>query len=261
MYSVMSMRTMLRSSSKRHSARLLASSVLPTPVGPRKRKLPMGLLGSEMPARERWMASVTRRTASSWPTTRRWMTSSRCSSFSRSPSISLETGMPVHLATMLAISSSVTVSCTSVSPPARFSARCSASSSCFCSAGRSEYLSRAAFSYSSAICAFSMSAFICSISPLMRFTSSTPSRSDSQRAFIALNLSFCSASSARSFSRRSRLSWSSSFFRAISSISSCMMRRRMSSSSLGMESISVRIMAQASSTRSMALSGRKRSVI
>jgi len=40
-----------------------------------------------------------------------------------------------------------------------------------------------------------------------------------------------------------------------------MMRRRRSSSSDGMESISVRIMAQASSTRSMALSGRKRSVI
>ena len=40
-----------------------------------------------------------------------------------------------------------------------------------------------------------------------------------------------------------------------------MLRRRRSSSSDGMESISVRIMAQASSTRSMALSGRKRSVI
>ena len=35
--------------------------------------------------------------------------------------------------------------------------------------------------------------------------------------------------------------------------------REMSSISCGMESISVRIMAQASSTRSMALSGRKRS--
>ena len=42
---------------------------------------------------------------------------------------------------------------------------------------------------------------------------------------------------------------------------SCMILRRRSSSSAGMESISVRIIAQASSTRSMALSGRKRSVI
>ena len=42
-------------------------------------------------------------------------------------------------------------------------------------------------------------------------------------------------------------------------ISICMMRRRISSSSVGMESISMRREAQASSTRSMALSGRKRS--
>jgi hypothetical protein len=37
--------------------------------------------------------------------------------------------------------------------------------------------------------------------------------------------------------------------------------REMMSSSMGMESISVRIMAQASSMRSMALSGKKRSVM
>ncbi len=49
--------------------------------------------------------------------------------------------------------------------------------------------------------------------------------------------------------------------RASRSISSCMMRRRASSSSAGMESISVRRRAAASSTRSMALSGRKRSVM
>lgn len=34
----------------RFCARVLASSVLPTPVGPRKRKLAMGPLGSFMPA-------------------------------------------------------------------------------------------------------------------------------------------------------------------------------------------------------------------
>ena len=54
---------------------------------------------------------------------------------------------------------------------------------------------------------------------------------------------------------------SSSFLRAASSICIWMILRLMTSSSVGMESISVRIIAQASSMRSMALSGRKRSVI
>ncbi len=41
------------------SARSFASSVLPTPVGPRNRKEPIGLVGSLIPALERRMASVT----------------------------------------------------------------------------------------------------------------------------------------------------------------------------------------------------------
>lgn len=56
----------------------------------------MGRSGSWMPARERRMASVTFSTASSWPMTRWWRISSSRSSLSRSPSISLETGIPVH---------------------------------------------------------------------------------------------------------------------------------------------------------------------
>ena len=57
------------------------------------------------------------------------------------------------------------------------------------------------------------------------------------------------------------LAGSFSLARAASSISSRMTRRVSSSSSAGMESISVRSMAHASSTRSMALSGRNRSVM
>src|SRR5579872_3752713 len=53
MYSDMSMRSMARSSSKRNSARARASSVLPTPVGPKKMNEPIGRLGSLSPARER----------------------------------------------------------------------------------------------------------------------------------------------------------------------------------------------------------------
>src|SRR3989304_4540116 len=63
-------RTIASSSSKSSAASARASSVLPTPVGPRKRKEPIGRLGSFSPARARRMASATAPTASSWPTTR-----------------------------------------------------------------------------------------------------------------------------------------------------------------------------------------------
>ena len=66
----MSIRTMACSSSNRNSASDLASSVLPTPVGPRNRNEPVGRFGSEMPARERRTASDTARTAGCWPTNR-----------------------------------------------------------------------------------------------------------------------------------------------------------------------------------------------
>src|SRR3954465_12624797 len=59
MYSDMSMRVMALSSANMNSARALVSSVLPTPVGPRNRKLPIGRLGSFRPARARRTASET----------------------------------------------------------------------------------------------------------------------------------------------------------------------------------------------------------
>jgi len=59
MYSLMSMRTIACSSSNRNSASARAVSVLPTPVGPRKIKDPMGFFGSLRPARERRMALAT----------------------------------------------------------------------------------------------------------------------------------------------------------------------------------------------------------
>ncbi len=58
------------------SASALASSVLPTPVGPRNRKVATGLLPSRKPARDSRTASATARTASSCPTRR---SCSRCS--------------------------------------------------------------------------------------------------------------------------------------------------------------------------------------
>src|SRR5215207_3965698 len=51
MYSDMSIRTIASSSPNRNSASVLASSVFPTPEGPRKMNEPVGRLGSLRPAR------------------------------------------------------------------------------------------------------------------------------------------------------------------------------------------------------------------
>ena len=98
------------SSSNKLVANALANSVFPTPVGPKNRKEPIGFVGSLMPALERRIASETFSTPSSCPITRLCSSESKCSVFSRSDSVSLATGIPVHLAMILAISSSVTLS-------------------------------------------------------------------------------------------------------------------------------------------------------
>jgi hypothetical protein len=77
---------------------------------PRKMKLPIGRLGSLRPARERRMALATTVSAASWPTTRSRSRVSISTSFFTSPSSMRETGMPVHLLTMPAMSSSSTSS-------------------------------------------------------------------------------------------------------------------------------------------------------
>ena len=142
MYSLISIRTIFCSSSNILAASAFASSVLPTPVGPRKRNEPIGLVGSLIPALERMIASVTFLTPSSCPMTRLCSSSSKCRILVRSPSVSFATGMPVHLEMILAISSSVTRSCTSDrSLLFTFS---SSISSCFWSFGSSPYCSSAA---------------------------------------------------------------------------------------------------------------------
>ena len=77
MYSLISMRTILFSSSKRLAANVFASSVLPTPVGPKNRKDPIGFDGSLIPAFERKIASETNCTPSSCPITRLCSSSSK----------------------------------------------------------------------------------------------------------------------------------------------------------------------------------------
>ena len=130
MYSDMSMRTMARSSSNKKSASERASSVLPTPVGPRNRNEPIGRCGSDRPARLRRMALATAVTASSWPITRSCNTSSRRTSFCISPSISRDTGTPVHLLTTSAMSSSSTSSFSIFCSDWSSSSRLVASSTC-----------------------------------------------------------------------------------------------------------------------------------
>ena len=78
-----------------------------------------------------------------------------------------------------------------------------------------------------------------------------------QRALSASAVAFWSASSFSNLCKRSRDALSDSFLSASRSISSCITRRFTSSSSVGSESISVRNFAAASSTRSIALSGKK----
>ena len=108
MYSDISIRTMASSLSNSTSAKARANSVLPTPVGPKNRKEPMGRFGFFRPDCALRTARETAFTASSWPITRLCRISSMCSSRWVSSSRSLVTGTPVQLDTMLAISSSVT---------------------------------------------------------------------------------------------------------------------------------------------------------
>src|SRR2546422_656514 len=93
----MSRRTIASSSSNRCRASARASSVLPTPVGPRNRNEPMGRRGSLRPARARRIASLVAWTASSWPTTRSCRRVSISSSLRLSPSSHPPSRAPVPL--------------------------------------------------------------------------------------------------------------------------------------------------------------------
>ena len=82
-----------------------------------------------------------------------------------------------------------------------------------------------------------------------------------QCAFMPADCSRRLAISCSTFASRSFEGLSDSFLSASRSISSCMTRRSTVSISIGIESISMRRREAASSTRSIALSGRKRSAM
>ena len=90
------------------SASDLQSSVLPTPVGPRKINEPTGRLGSFRPTLPLLIALLIAETASSWPITLLWRISSIFSNLSDSSWVNCTTGTPVQSETIFAISSAVT---------------------------------------------------------------------------------------------------------------------------------------------------------
>ena len=155
----MSTRIIASSSPNIDSAKARANSVLPTPVGPKKIKLPIGRLGSFKPALARLTALLIELTASFWPITLSCNVSSKLSKRCDSVSLILVNGIPVQPAITSAISSSNN---DVFSPFWAFFQLFVASSYCF---SNFVCLSRklAAFSNSCACTAASFSFFTCSI--------------------------------------------------------------------------------------------------
>ena len=103
---------------KTELAKALASSVFPTPVVPKNKKEPIGRLPSDKPVLFLRIASAIASIAGSCPTTLFPNSSSKLINFSRSLFSIFVTGIPVHLATISAISSAPTSSFTMRLPSA-----------------------------------------------------------------------------------------------------------------------------------------------
>ena len=108
MYSDISTRIISSSFPKSASASAFESSVLPTPVGPRNRKEPIGLFGSFRPTLPLLTAFARAFTASSWPMTLFSSVFSNFPSLAVSVSFSLLNGILVQAEITSATSSSVT---------------------------------------------------------------------------------------------------------------------------------------------------------
>ena len=82
----------------------LASSVLPTPVGPEKRKLPIGFVGEPRPDRESRIALANASIAASWPYTTCFSSGARLFRAVLSSLETLRGGMRAIFATTCSIS-------------------------------------------------------------------------------------------------------------------------------------------------------------
>ncbi len=261
MYSDISIRTIACSLSKINSARALASSVFPTPVGPIKIKDPIGRFWSWRPDRARRTAFDTASTASSCPITLRLRRSSICTSFSLSPSSILLTGIPVHLNITLAISSSSTSSFSILPDSWRSDSFTFASSKPFLRSAAFPYLISATLARSPSLSACCSSTPSCSIFSLISLIVLIASFSLRQWPFILSSSPCMISSSFSSFPSLSFDAGSDSFFKASRSISVWVILCWTSSISTGILSISILSFEAHSSIRSIALSGRKRSAI
>ena len=130
-----------------------------------------------------------------------------------------------------------------------------------CSSSSLPYFSSAAFARSPSLSALSASIFVWSIFSFISLIFWITSFSASQCALSTSRRDWISAASFEILPSLSFASCESSFSRACFSISSCLSFLSSSSSSIGMLSISILSLAEASSIRSMALSGRNLSVI
>ena len=260
-YSDISTLTSAFSSLNMNSARANASSVLPTPVGPRNINDPIGRFSSAMPALLRLIEDAILDIASSCPTTRFLRSASTRINLFASDSRILLIGIPVQRDTISAISSSVISSfkirlwlCNLRNFP-------SSAKSFFSASGIRPYLISATFARSAFLSAISASPrktsrsfFNCLIAPIVSFSlfqrsSRSPVFSRSSSIFFCAFLIFCLDSA------------SDSFFKASFSISSFIISRLVCSNSSGMLSICKRRDEAASSIKSIALSGRNLSVI
>mmetsp|Transcript_20606 Transcript_20606/g.46482 ORF Transcript_20606/g.46482 Transcript_20606/m.46482 type:complete len:303 (-) Transcript_20606:781-1689(-) len=256
MYSDMSTRQMLCSSSNSAPASALVNSVFPVPVPPRKRKTPCGRPWPWRPVRLWRMQSATASTVSSWPTTRALSKSSRWSSFSRSPLSSDSTGIPVLIATTSDMSSRVTASLRCVGaccpPPG--------SATSFSSSGMRPYRSSLAAARSPLRCSRSKLARASSSLALACFTSSSLARSRRQSALSCPSSIFDVSTDSSIWRRRSAELGSVSFLSASSSICFITIFRSSFQMGSGLDCCSILSRDAASSMRSMALSGIRRSV-
>ena len=100
---------MLSSESNIAAATDLASSVLPTPVGPKNKNEPIGRCSSLIPLLLRRIARATAETALSWPITRLCKRLSRLANWRVSLRFIWVTGTPVQSETTLAMSSGSTI--------------------------------------------------------------------------------------------------------------------------------------------------------
>ena len=247
------------SSSNNCSDKLLATSVLPTPVGPRKRNEPIGRLSSESPARERRIALAMAEIARSCPMTRSPIVDSSFDNFVPSSSINRSTGIPVHRATTAAISSGVTSSRSMRSLLGMRANSSRAAANFFSYSGISPYLIRLAVARSASRSAMSSLLRSASMVSAAEWTVARMSFSCSQRAWRAVASVEIASMVRRISSLRTRALSDLSFFRAACSISSWSLRFCNRSSEIGILSSCIFSALVASSSRSTALSGKNRS--